>query len=768
MQSFAWVAVVAFASLAAAPPTAAAATSAADLATLQSAAHRDAAGRVQIDVHFDCALAAPLAALTAAGFIATTSVKAGTLCVVEGWAAVSALPQLDAVPGVTRLSAPSYLPPAAPRTLRPVQRELAGSPVRRAGSGSGGIDQNGISIMRVDQFIAQTHTFGAGVTVGVQSSGVSSLGTIQARGELPANVQVLYPAGNTTPIVADEGTALLEEVHAAAPGANLAYCGPWTFVDFTSCLTQLINAGATIVLDDNGFVSDGVMSLDNDQSSAVAQILGLHPAVMMLSAAGNNGGTYWEGHYSPVSASRTTLPALSCPSNAGAPDAYVASFGTASSQTLNVNGYTTFPLLLAWADAPAQISSQFDVFWLAAGSTTPLGCFSSAAATTNQVVQTVTLASGAYTVVVATPDASAAGKFLKLWAGGDGLTTFSVSTPGGLISPQAMVPGLLTIGAVNGSDGIGTTIEDFSSTGPLTAAFPAVTQLQAPILVAPDGIAVDAAGTYFTPYLFPDGNFYGTSAAVPNAGAVAALLRADFPTLSVADVTNALQRGATALGGMVPDGVFGYGRVDALGALAALPTPSISALVDQTSTGSNSTSPQALTITGTGAVHFAVSSSNTALVPNSVVSAATPGVAVSAGCGTSTLSCTLSVTPVAGQAGTAILTISALDGANRAAVTRMTLTATDPGPPTSTSNSAGSAGTTGTTGSSTGVMGGNGSRGGGGGLPDWVLFGLAALVVLKVQRNLQHAGEGLQRMHLQARNPFQRFTAQSGGVIVRR
>jgi len=233
-------------------------------------------------------------------------------------------------------------------------------------------------------------------------------------------------------------------------------------------------------------------------------------------------------------------------------------------------------------------------------------------------------------------------------------------------------------------------------------------------------------------------------------------------------VTKALQTGATALGGTVPDGIFGYGRVDALGALATVPTPTISALVDQTSTGSNSTHPQAFTITGTGALHFAVSSTNTALVPNAVVSAAAPGVTVSGGCGTSTLSCTLSVPPVAGQAGTAVLTVSALDGANRGATAQMTLTATDPGPPTSTTNGSGSSGTSGTTAGSTGIAVSNGSGGGGGGLADWMLFGLAALVVLKVQRDLQHAGKGLQRMHLHAVHTLQRFTPQARGVVVRR
>ncbi len=700
----------------------AASTTPAQLAAAVAAAHRDAAGRVQIDVHFDCSLGAPTAALADAGLAVTATVQAGTLCVVEGWALPAALPQLDAVAGVTRLTAPSYARPPPPRTLHPVQRLPTSAAEQKQGAGTVAIDHNGIVIMRADQFVAQTGTRGVGVTVGVQSSGVYSLSTIQGRGELPA-VQVVYPAGNSGAILADEGTALLEEVYAVAPGANLVYCGPSTFVDFTSCLTQLINAGATIVLDDTGFPNDGLMSQDNDNTSAVTQILAQHPTVLMLSAAGNNDGSYWEGNYTPVSLSTTTLPPLSCPSGAGIADNYVATFGTGTSQTLHVLDGNTFPLLLAWADAPTQLTSHFDVFWFAAGATTPTGCFSSAGATTDQVLESVTLPAGDFTVVVASPDQSAQGKFLKLWAGGDGLTMFSLPTAGGLVSPQAMVPGVLSIGAVDGSDGIGDTIESFSSSGPLTVEFPSPAQLQAPALVAPDGIVVDASGTYFAADLFPDGNFYGTSAAVPNAAAVAALLRADFPTLTVAQITNALESGATAFGGAVPNGVFGYGRVDALGALATIPTPTITALSNQTSTGSASTTAQPFTVSGTGTLHFSVSGNNTALVPNSIVSAGAAGVTVSAGCGSTTLSCTLSVTPVTGQAGTAVLTVSVLDGANRAATTQMTLTATDPAPASSTSTGSGG---------STAPSGGGG--GGGGGVQGWALLALGALLAWSQRR----------------------------------
>ncbi len=701
-------------------PTASAAdASDATAAALESAgAHADAAGRLQIDVHFDCSLAPPSTALAAAGLAVASSVKAGSFCVVEGWAPSTALPQLGAVPGVTRITAPSYVMPSPPRSQLPIAHQLTRGPLQRQSTAAQAIDQNGVSIMRAGLFVSQTGVNGAGVTVGVQSSGVYSLSTIEARGELPASVQVVYPAGDTGSVLADEGTVLLEEVHAVAPGAKLVYCGPSTFVDFTSCLTQLVNAGATIVLDDTGMVSDGLMSQNNDQTSAVVQFLTQNPTVMMFSSAGNNDGTYWEGDYTPVTTTGTSLPSLACPASSGTPDAYVATFGGATSQTLTVIGSAgaSLPLLLAWADPPGQITSRFDVFWFAAGGTTPLGCFSTAGSTTDQSMQQLTLAAGTYTVVVASPDASAAGKYLKLWAGGDGLTTLSVATPGGLITPQAMAPGALMIGAVDGADGVGDTIEPFSSSGPLTFQFPTVGQLLAPTLVAPDRINVDATGTYFESELFPDGNFYGTSAAVPNAAAVAALLRSAFPALSVAQLSTALQSGATALGSGLPNDVFGYGRVDALGALATVPSPTISALIAQSSTGSASTSAQPLTVTGTGPLHFTVSSSNTALVPSSIVSAGVPGVTISSGCGSTTLSCTVSITPVTGLAGTSTVTISVLDGADRPAAAQVTFTATSPAPATSAT----------TTSPITGSGGG-----GGGALQYWALLWLCALLALR-------------------------------------
>jgi len=551
---------------------------------------------------------------------------------------------------------------------------------QRGGSGSG-IDANGVAIMRADQFAAQTGTTGTGAMVGVQSTGVTSLALIQGRGELPA-VQVLSPSSNPAPSSLDEGTMLLEEVHAVAAGANLAFCGPETFVDYTSCLTQLITAGATVLLDDMTFPPQDLMSSEGSYPQAVATLLSQNPNVAMFTAAGNAEGSYWEGAYAPVPVASAGLQPLSCTANGTTQvDNFVAAFGGGNSELLTDSDSADFPLLLAWADPYGQNASNFDLYLFSNGS--QVGCLSGAASA-DTFISTDLYSS--YTLYVGTPDASLAGKFLKLWAGGDGLTALSPAATGGFISPQTFAPGVNTIGAVDAADGVGDTVESYSSQGPLSLIFPAPQELQAPTLVAPDGINVDAAGTAFEGYLFPDGNFYGTSASVANAGGVAALLRGAFPGLTVPQLEAALQGGANPVGTTVPNGSVGYGRVDAIGALDnILPLPTMSPLPNITIVGGSSSPGLPFTTSGFGNVHFSVTSNNSGLVPPSIVAAGSAGVTIApVGCGTSTLSCTLSVTPAIGQIGMALLIVSALDGANRPAPSAMTVTVTQPAGPTLT------------------------------------------------------------------------------------
>ncbi len=636
--------------------------------SVSSSARFNEKGWVQADVHYDCAGDALAQALVSAGFSISSSVRLVPFCVIEGWIAPESLSQIAAVAGVKHVVLPTYA----------VHPHLKGTTAAPAASAAGAIDVNGVQIMRAGQFVSQTGSNGAGAKVGVQSGGISNLKTIQSRGELPS-VQVVKPTDGLSSPAGDEGTALLEEIHAVAPGAALTYCGPSTYVEYTSCLNQMVAAGATILVDDIIFPQQDLLSSDSSEVQAVEQLLTQNPAVALFTAAGNYNGSYWEGDYSPVALSSLGLPPLTCPSGgATQTDYYVAQFSGDPSQLLTLQQASNVPVAFAWADPPNQNASKFDVYWVDSADSTQSGCLAAGTATDNLVSQTVQFTASSYTVYIGTPDATPAGKFLKLWIGGDGLTSLSKPTIGSVVTPQAYATGAVTVGAVNGSDGIGSKIESFSSVGPVTLAFPQPTQVQVPVLVAPDGINVDATGTYFAGSLFPDGNFYGTSAAAPNAAAVAALIRGAFPALSASQLVAALTAGATQLGSVTPDGTFGYGRIDAIGALGTFPVPTMTALPADAALTAGSSSPSyPFTVSGTGALHFSVTSSNPSAIPASVVAAGSSGVTITpADCGASTLTCSLTVTPANGPSGIVNLTVAVVDGANRSAASSIAVSIT--------------------------------------------------------------------------------------------
>lgn len=669
----------------------------------------DVQGRVETDVHYNCSSAAPIAALTSAGFSVSGTAKLPPLCVVEGWTAPASLPTVAAVADVTQVRIPSY----ARHITRPAMKSTAQTQAASA------IDGNAITIMHADQFVSQAGGGGNKVIVGVQSQGIASISTIQGRGELP-NVQVFTSAAGGSASAADEGTALLEIVHAVAPNATLAFCEPQTFVQYTACLQQFAAAGSTIMVDDINFLDQDPMTSGGADTQAVGQFLAQNPNVALFSAGGNDYGSYWEGTYTPVTVASQSLSPLSCNGSTQV-DNFVNQFSGGATEVLTITPTEAIsvPLTFAWGDPPGQNTSHFDLYWKNTADPAGSNCISGSTATTNLVTVNAVLYPGPNNIYIATPDASLAGKFLKVWVGGDGLTALSLSTTGSLTSPQAFAPGIATVGAVNGSDGIGNNIESFSNRGPISVLFPSPAKLPAPTLVAPDGIKVDAAGTYFESVLFPDGNFYGTSASAPNAAAIAALIRGAFPNLTVAQLMTALESGATQLGASAPDGTFGYGRVDAMGALGTLPAPTMTSLSDVSIDASSSTTSAALpfTVSGTGSLHFTVASTNSTLIPAAVAASGTAGVAISpSDCGSTTLTCSLTVTAAQYQGGTATVTVSAVDGAGRAAPATMHVTVTNPQtaptpPPSTTANS------------------GGGGHGGGGSLGWWEILAAAVLVL---------------------------------------
>ena len=600
-----------------------------------------------------------------------TTVKAPPMCVVEGWVSVASVPALASLPGVTKIDLPKYSTPHPPISLRS-GLTTKGISVTFAGTGSSGIDGTGITIMNAGTYIQQTSVNGAGVMIGVISDDVTSLLMIQARGELP-EVNVVAPSATPVahPSLTDEGTMMLEEVYAVAPGAQLAFCGPQTGVEYFGCLQNLIAAGVTVISDDLAFTGYDVMSVpaQNAPGQAIGNVLTANPKVMLFHSVGNDAQDYWQGAYSPSPGSATC-------NTSGQPaqtDAYLQSFGgTSAFVTWQTQGKKQ--LILASDVAAGQTTANnFDVYVYNPVTSKIVACGTSASggttgSTSYTFVDGTSVPAGTYQIYIGTQDASLGGTFLKLIGSEDGGGRFSPLSPGAPNSPQDFAAGVITVGAVDAANGIGSTIEPYSDTGPTQLVFPTPFSLQAPVLVAPDDIYVDATGTLYAAQEY-NGNFTGTSAASPNAAAVAVLLRSAFPTLTPTQVTNYIVSGAVQLGGSAPNSTFGYGRVDALGALAQIPAPTISGLQGTSIVGGSSSQPLPFTIGGIGTLKVTV----TAPIFNAVVAPSN--------CGSAPATCTLTLTPSFGALGTANIQVTVADGANRSSSMQVPITLTAPAPP---------------------------------------------------------------------------------------
>src|SRR6202034_4867318 len=137
---------------------------------------------------------------------------------------------------------------------------------------------------------------GAGVKVGVLSSGVDSLATEQAAGALPAVTVLSGQQGSS-----DEGTAMLEIVHTLAPAAQLYFAtGDGGDAQMAANILALHNAGCQVIVDDVPYLDEGVF-----QDSVIAQAVQTVTAAgaLYFSSASNSGnkddgtsGT-WEGDF---------------------------------------------------------------------------------------------------------------------------------------------------------------------------------------------------------------------------------------------------------------------------------------------------------------------------------------------------------------------------------------------------------------------------------------------------------------------------------------
>jgi len=423
---------------------------------------------------------------------------------------------------------------------------------------------------------------GNGVRVGVLSDGVNSLATLQASGDLPAVTVLAGQAGS-----GDEGSAMLEIVHDLAPNAQLffATAGP-TITQFAQNIRDLRTAGCDIIIDDVTFFvetpfQDGQAPTVLSPTNAGAVIQAVNDVaaagVMYFSSAANSGnlddGTSgaWEGDFADGGAATAPIPG-----------GRVHNFG--GGQTFDVLTGGTRRIDLKWSDPLAGSSNDYDLYLLNSTGTAVIASSTNVQSGTQDPIESLTsmapFATGSRIVVV--QNAGAAGRFLhlntnrgRLSIGTSGVTFghnapkngFGVAAAAASTgNPPGPFPGLFTSTQLS---------ELFTSDGPRRIFFNANSSaitpgnfsstggelLQKPDITAADGVSCAAPG--FNP-------FFGTSAAAPHAGAIAALIKSFKPSLTAAQIRNILINTAIDIEAPGWDRDTGFGIVMANQALNSL------------------------------------------------------------------------------------------------------------------------------------------------------------------------------------------------------
>jgi hypothetical protein len=418
---------------------------------------------------------------------------------------------------------------------------------------------------------------GTGVKVGVLSDSDDFKEPSIATGDLPADTVTL--TGQSGRPGAGEGTAMMQIVHDLAPGAQLffatAFISPESFADNIRALR--FQAGCDIIVDDIIYFFESPFQ-DDIIAQAVDDVT--QDGAMYFSSAGNEGnfndgtsGT-WEGDFH----AQGTLATL--------PSGYtVHSFGNGViSNRVEAQGG---PLLLHWADPgtlalPAS-SNDYDLFVLDADLRTVQFASTDVQDGDDLPFEFVgfIIPAGSRVVIAAKAGAETRAIRTEVFRGQFGISTNGASYGHSSTAAAFAVAAVNAAKAGGGEFAAGPTtpVELFSGDGPrhvffdrnnnpINADKPGQTFASGggstrakPDIAAADGVVTTLpAGSGLNP-------FFGTSAAAPHAGAIAALVRSAVPTKTPAQIRSAMLGGALDIEATGADRDSGRGIVSAFNTL---------------------------------------------------------------------------------------------------------------------------------------------------------------------------------------------------------
>jgi hypothetical protein len=434
---------------------------------------------------------------------------------------------------------------------------------------------------------------GSGIKIGVLSDSAGSLdgklATATSNGYV-SSVTVTQDVSGT-----DEGLAMLEIVHALAPGATLYFAtGDNGEASYAQNIQTLRNDGCDIILDDLGYFDESPFQ-DGVVAQAVRSVT--NAGALYFSAAGNAGDldsgipAVWEGDYNPstVTIGTTTFAAHS--------------FGTSVYNVATTSG--SLIVNLFWSDPLGGSTNDYDLYVVNSSNALVRSSTNTQNGSQDPYEQT-TVGNGNKIVIV--KKAAAVSRFLHLSLGADdGFSHFQFGTNGQIAGhPAVNTVGMYGVAATDSQNAYPNAFnssdpfETFTSDGPRHVFYNAdgsvitpgnVSSTGGTLLSKPDITASDGVNTALNGFK----PFYGTSAAAPHAGAIAALVKSYNPSLTQSQIRSIFTGPAAIdIGAAGYDRDSGYGIVDAFNAVTYGNT------VSGTVTASNGTPISGVTFTVTG------------------------------------------------------------------------------------------------------------------------------------------------------------------------
>ncbi|WET83187.1 S8 family serine peptidase [Amycolatopsis sp. QT-25] len=434
----------------------------------------------------------------------------------------------------------------------------------RPGIAAGPLTSEGDRAHNADTARQQFGVTGVGTKICALSDGIDSLATSQARGELPAGVDVIPGQEGD----GDEGTAMLEIIHDLAPNASLGFASAFNSdAGFADNIRKLrFDAGCDVIVDDVLYFKESPF-----QDWIIAQAVNDVTAdgALYFSSAGNEGnvadGTsgHWEGDFVDSGKGVGKF--------AGTAHDFAGAAGNQIFEPISDASSARIPVTLFWSDPLGASNNDYDLYLLNAAGDVVDFSQDNQTGTQDAYERVDTPAAGGIGLRLAIVKFSGEGRYLSLSAlrgrfsdSADGLKAYTspgvtvghsaardafsvAAAPAAKAFPRALEPGdpANPAGPFPGAFGAATKVERFTSDGPRRMFYQAdgtpitpgnVSGTGGEVRAKPDITAADGVSTSVTGFT----TFYGTSAAAPHAAAIAGLVLSGNPGLPPADVREAL------------------------------------------------------------------------------------------------------------------------------------------------------------------------------------------------------------------------------------